>query len=188
MNKLFVITLLALSFAFLYSLNNPNNTQVLRPHAAPIVSPTRPPDEIFVKRVIDGDTVVLSTGEVVRYIGINTPELSNKNKTVDCFAIEAFTTNKQLVEGKVVRLEKDVSNTDKYRRLLRYVYIDEPSYTPGVYDKEIFVNDYLVKHGYAFSLTYPPDIKYQDKFISSQSEARKNRLGLWKKCIDNETQ
>ena len=125
----------------------------------------------FIKRVIDGDTVVLNTGEKVRYIGVNTPELSNRKKLIDCFAQEALTVNKQLVEGKQVRLEKDISNVDKYGRLLRYVYIEN-----------IFVNDYLVKKGFAQVATYPPDVKYQKLFLASQREARRENVGLWNMC------
>jgi len=70
-----------------------------------------------------------------------------------------------------VRLEKDVSETDKYGRLLRYVWIDD-----------IFVNDYLVRQGYAYTYTYPPDVKYSEQFVEAQQEAKKNSRGLWGGC------
>lgn len=123
---------------------------------------------ILVKRVVDGDTIVFENREVARYIGIDTPENSQKD---DCFVKESTNKNKELVEGKKVRLEKDISERDKYQRLLRYVYVGD-----------LFVNDYLVRNGYAKVSTYPPDVRYQQQFIESEKYARENNLGLWSKC------
>lgn len=132
-----------------------------------------PPDaiEASVTRVIDGDTIEVEIeGETykVRYIGIDTPELHHPTKPVEYFAQEAYEKNRELVEGKTVFLEKDVSETDKYGRLLRYVYVGNT-----------FVNAYLVQYGYALVATYPPDVKYQDYFMELQREAREARRGLW---------
>lgn len=121
-----------------------------------------------VARVIDGDTVKLETGEVVRYIGIDTPETVHPTKPVQCYGKEASDKNQELVEGKEIKLEKDVSETDKYNRLLRYIWIGET-----------LVNELLVKEGYAHSSTYPPDVKYQDKFIAAERQAREEKRGLW---------
>lgn len=126
---------------------------------------------VLVARVIDGDTIEIEGGQKVRYIGIDTPETVDPRKPVQCFAIEATKKNKELVEGKRVRLEKDISETDKYGRLLRYVYVDG-----------IFVNDYLVRQGYAYASTFPPDVKYSEQFLAAQKEARENNRGLWKEC------
>ena len=123
---------------------------------------------IKVTRVIDGDTIEIEGNIKVRYIGINTPETVDPRKPVECFGTEASNKNKTLVEGKLVKLEKDVSETDKYGRLLRYVYVGD-----------IFVNDYLVKNGFAFASSFPPDIKHQDQFSNSQKEAQSSKLGLW---------
>ena len=127
--------------------------------------------EALVTRVIDGDTIQIEGGKKVRYIGIDTPETVDPRKPVQCFGYEASNKNKELVGGKKVRLEKDVSETDKYGRLLRYVWVGD-----------ILVNDYLVRQGYAQSYTYPPDVKYQNQFLEAQKEARKNNRGLWKAC------
>lgn len=133
---------------------------------------------VLVTRIIDGDTIVIEGGQKVRYIGINTPETVHPTKPVECYGHEASNKNRELVEGKKVILEKDVSETDKYGRLLRYVYL--PS---GQTDEsDIFVNDYLVKEGYANSSSFPPDVKYQDKFVNSEKEARGNNRGLWAAC------
>jgi len=125
----------------------------------------------LVTKVIDGDTIVIESGEVIRYIGIDTPETVHPSEPVECFGKEASNKNKELVEGKKVRLEKDVSETDKYGRLLRYVWVDD-----------IFVNDYLVRQGYAYAYTYPPDVKYSEQFVKAQQKARENSRGLWKGC------
>jgi micrococcal nuclease len=130
--------------------------------------------EVKVVRVIDGDTIEVDIGGSsykVRYIGIDTPETVHPQKPVECFGKEASDKNKELVEGKIVRLEKDVSETDRYGRLLRYVWVDG-----------IFVNDYLVRQGYAYAYTYPPDVKYAEQFAQAQREARENNRGLWAAC------
>lgn len=123
---------------------------------------------ITVTKVVDGDTIELSTGETVRYIGIDTPETVDPKRPVGCYGKEASNKNKELVLGKAVTLEKDVSETDKYGRLLRYVYVDS-----------LFVNDYLVRQGFAKASSYPPDVKYQDQFRQAEQEARENNRGLW---------
>ncbi len=130
-----------------------------------------------VKKVIDGDTIELETGQKVRYIGIDTPELHDPRKKVECFAKEAMEENKKLVEGKTVRLKKDISETDKYKRLLRYVYVPIEASPSGQ-----FVNEYLVKEGYALASTFPPDVKYASHFLKLEQEARQNKRGLWNKC------
>lgn len=122
-----------------------------------------------VKRVIDGDTIELDNGKKVRYIGIDTPETVNPRKLVQCYGLEASSKNKALVEGKKIRLEKDITETDKYKRLLRYVYLEDGT----------FVNLLLVEEGYATSYSYPPDIKYQDDFIRAQDKAKEAGKGLW---------
>lgn len=134
-------------------------------------SPESLSNEVKVTRVIDGDTVELETGQKVRYIGVDTPETVSPSKPVQCFGKEAFSKNKELVLGKQVRLEKDVSETDKYGRILRYVWIGD-----------ILINEVLVREGYAQSSTYPPDIKYQDKFLEAQRLAKEESKGLWNAC------
>ena len=126
---------------------------------------------ILVTRVVDGDTIEIETGQKVRYIGIDTPETVDPRKSVQCFGKEAASKNRELVEGKRARLEKDVSETDKYGRLLRYVYVGDT-----------FVNEILVKEGYAFSSTYPPDVKYQSLFQAAEKEAQQAGRGLWGTC------
>ena len=129
---------------------------------------------VRVIKVIDGDTIQIEGGKTVRYIGIDTPETSDPRKEIQCFGQEAAHKNKELVEGYFVRLQKDVSETDRYGRLLRYVYVDN-----------IFVNEYLVREGYAKAATFPPDVKYREVFQRAQQEAQERKNGLWMSCVDN---
>ena len=121
-----------------------------------------------VARVVDGDTVVLASGERVRYIGIDTPETVHPNKQVECFGKEASAKNKELVEGREARLVRDISDADKYGRLLRYVYVGD-----------ILINDYLIRNGFANASSFPPDIAFQALFEDAERAARENRSGLW---------
>lgn len=99
---------------------------------------------VKVTRVIDGDTIELENGKRACYIGIDTPETVDPREPVQCFGTESAKMNKELIEGKTVRLEKDVTDRDKYGRLLCYVFLDD-----------LFVNLELVKQGFAFSYSYP---------------------------------
>lgn len=119
----------------------------------------------LVTKVIDGDTIELEGGQKVRYIGIDTPEL----KGDECYAKQARDKNKELVEGKRVKLQKDISETDKYGRFLRFVYNENGD----------FINNILVQEGYATVATYPPDVSYQELFQKSQQEAISQNRGLW---------
>jgi len=122
-------------------------------------------------RVIDGDTIeveIAGKRYTVRYIGIDTPETKHPEKPVEWMGLEAAAKNEELVGGKVVELEKDVSETDKYGRLLRYVWVGD-----------LMVNAELVRLGLAQVSTYPPDVKYADLFLDLQREAREAGLGLW---------
>ena len=135
-------------------------------------------EEVPVTRVVDGDTIdVLSDGRElrVRYIGIDTPETVDPRRSVECFGREASERNRQLVEGRSVGLERDVSETDQFGRLLRYVWVDGQ-----------MVNAALVEEGYATATTYPPDVRYADLFASLQSQAREAGSGLWSACATPE--
>ena len=130
-------------------------------------APTAP----LVTRVIDGDTIevnVAGTIYKVRYIGIDTPELDDKRPEFGALAQEATRYNRQLVEGETIRLEKDVSETDKYGRLLRYVYVND-----------IFVNAELVRQGFAWAKAYEPDTKYQNYLEGLEAEARQAGIMIW---------
>ncbi|OGK34703.1 hypothetical protein A3A93_00285 [Candidatus Roizmanbacteria bacterium RIFCSPLOWO2_01_FULL_38_12] len=128
--------------------------------------------------VVDGDTIKIEEGRTVRYIGVDTPETKHPKKPVECFGREASDANKALVENKYVYIEKDISDIDRYQRILRYVYLPNPENT----GEAIFVNEYLVEQGYAHLLTYPPDVKYNEIFKAAEKIARDENRGLWGKC------
>jgi micrococcal nuclease len=124
-----------------------------------------------VVRVVDGDTFEIEGGIKVRLIGMDTPEMKNKNKTIDCFAQEAKDKLTSLISGKDVVLVKDISETDKYGRLLRYAYLEDE-----------MINNTLVEDGFAKIATFPPDVKYKDTFLASERQAREENVGLWSAC------
>ena len=125
------------------------------------------PETATVTQVIDGDTIVIDTGHRVRYIGIDTPEV---HPVAEAYGMEAWQANRNLVEGKEVRLERDATETDKYGRLLRYVYADDT-----------LVNAELVRLGLAEAKAYPPDIKHQELLEQLEKEARQAGRGMWAK-------
>lgn len=129
--------------------------------------------QIKVEEVIDGDTVVLSTGERLRYIGIDTPEtwLRENDEFIydpQPFSYQATQLNKKLVEGKIVRVEFDIRRKDHYGRLLGYCFVDD-----------LFVNKELVRQGYAVLYTFVPNVKYVDLLVQAQKEAQAAGRGLW---------
>jgi endonuclease YncB( thermonuclease family) len=125
-----------------------------------------------VSRVIDGDTIdVMINGETfrVRYIGMNTPESSEP-----CFR-EATEANRALVEGRTVTLVKDVSETDRFGRLLRYIYVGD-----------VFVNAELVRQGWAEVVRYPPDTRYFEYFRDLEIAAAQANIGCHPTGIFND--
>lgn len=118
-----------------------------------------------VRRVIDGDTIEVNlNGKIydVRYIGINSPEMNQQ------FGDNAKAENRSLLSSGEVVLIKDISETDQYGRLLRYVY-----------SGELFVNKVMVRRGYAQAATYPPDVACSSVFLAAQRNAQANLVGLW---------
>lgn len=137
------------------------------------------PDLVPVKRVIDGDTItveVLGREQTVRLIGINTPETVDPRRGVECFGKEAARETKEILKSRKVKLVKDISETDKFKRLLRYVYValDDGNL--------LFLNDYLVRMGFATVSTYPPDVSFVSRFEEAQRQAISQNHGLWASC------
>ena len=119
--------------------------------------------------VIDGDTIKIQLGDNkinVRYIGINAPELDSEEREI---AEEALKFNQQLVENQTVTLYRDTSETDRFGRLLRYVFVGD-----------LFINYEMVRMGYARQRDYPPDSACKHLFIQAQEEAISQRRGIWK--------
>lgn len=133
----------------------------------------------LVTKVVDGDTFEIEVGGEkfsVRLIGIDTPETVDPRRPVGCFGKSASEETKRLIEGRQVILTKDISETDKYDRLLRYAFL------PLSDGQNLFINDYLVRQGFANSYDYPPDVKYSSRFALAEKEARENLRGLWSEC------
>ena len=122
----------------------------------------------FVTRVVDGDTIVLDTGEKVRLIGVDTPETKHPKKPVEYFGKEASAFTKRICEGKKVRLEYDQTKRDRYGRVLAYVYLKDGT----------FVNAEIIRRGYGHAYTRFP-FKYLEEFRRYEREARENHRGLW---------
>ena len=128
----------------------------------------------LVTEVVDSDTIKVNIGgsvHTVRYILIDTPETVHPTVGKECFGAEAKAANAAHVNAKTVTLEKDVSETDRYGRLLHYVYLDG-----------VMVNEQLVRDGYAVLCTFPPDLKYLDRIRAAEQEARSANRGLWAAC------
>ena len=126
-----------------------------------------------VVRVVDGDTLeVFLDGEprIIRLIGVDTPETVHPRRPVECFGAEASAFMTRLAAGKQVRLETDqqTGNRDRYRRLLRYVYLPDGR----------ILNAEIIAQGYGFAYTRYPFTRMED-FRSLERDARAAGRGLW---------
>jgi micrococcal nuclease len=124
---------------------------------------------VKVKRVIDGDTVQLSDGRSVRYIGVNAPEINHERNTAEPFGFEARKRNIELVGTQRIRLEFDIEHFDDYGRTLAYVFLPDGS----------MVNEKLLQSGMAYCLYKMPNIKYEALLLKAQREAMQGRRGMW---------
>jgi micrococcal nuclease len=125
---------------------------------------------ISVTRVIDGDTIVISTGEKVRLLGVDTPELHHPSKPVQCYAEEAKRFTESQVLNKVVVLAFEGASKDKYGRILAWVW-----YGPN---NRTLLNAEIIRQGYGFSYRKYPTSK-MEMFNRFEQEARSKQLGLW---------
>jgi len=134
-----------------------------------------------VGHVVDGDTIDVHIGgrdERIRLIGIDTPETKKPDTPVECFGPEAsaFTTA-MLPVGTTVRIERDIVGRDDYGRILGYVFI------PGDdTEREVFVNDEIIRQGFAEPLSIGPNTAYAARFVESARTAEERDLGLWGAC------
>lgn len=137
-------------------------------------------EKVTVTHHTDGDTigVTLENGQYakVRFIGVNTPESTNKHEQ---YGEEASNYTKSQLYGKTVYLENDAGNTDSYGRLLRYVWLSPPTAINESEIKAKMFNAILAYNGYAEQMTIQPNVKYADYFKKFCAEARENSRGLW---------
>ena len=131
---------------------------------------------VEVTRVVDGDTIIISGERKVRLLGINAPESG------DCFYEESRNALTQLIEGEYVDLKKDISGMDNFGRLLRYVSLPSGS----EYTDDIFVNQYLLREGYADIEPASQDRVYRSLLTSARNRAIMDRNGMWEACEDRE--
>lgn len=124
------------------------------------------PTKEKVKRVIDGDTIELVNGQIVRYVGVNAPNNGEP------FEEEATEANSKLVSGKTVTFEYDTYTSDRFGRVLAYPIVD---------GKNVVVE--LVRKGLVKVTIYEDrrKLKYQDELLKAQEEAKKYKRGIWKK-------
>lgn len=144
----------------------PSSTSASTPDASVIPEGTQ---KSMVARVIDGDTIELEDGRKVRLIGVDTPETVHPQKEVEYYGKEASDFTKSMLEGKEVYLEYDVQLTDRYGRTLAYVWLEGGT----------FFNELLLLEGYAQVVTFPPNVKYVERFLEAQKKAREAGKGLW---------
>lgn len=123
-------------------------------------------ETVAVARVVDGDTLELNDGRTVRLIGINTPERGQP------YYDEAREFLRSMVENQNIELEFDVEETDQYRRTLAYVWVDDT-----------LINEAIIAEGYANSFTFPPNVKYQERFTTAERSAREAGRGLWQQGV-----
>lgn len=131
-------------------------------------------DKYEVTRVVDGDTIkvnIQGTIETIRLIGVDTPETVDPRKPVECFGVEASKKMSELLYGQTVLLKDDPSQADKdkYKRLLRYVFLADGTH----------INKTLIAEGFAYEYTYDDPYKYQSEFKQAQQDAQRDKRGLW---------
>jgi micrococcal nuclease len=131
-------------------------------------------DAAVVTKVLDGDTIEVRHGarsDVVRLLGVDTPETHHPTKPVECFGPEAAAYSASRLTGRAVRLEGDVEPRDVYDRRLAYVYVDGVRF-----------NDELLTRGYARLLVIPPNGSHARTMLAEELEAKREGRGLWGAC------
>jgi len=121
-------------------------------------------------KVTDGDTIKLSDGRTIRYIGVDTPEVEEN----DCFSKEAKEINEKLVLGKTVKIETDLNEIDQFGRTLAYVFVGN-----------ILVNQKLLEDGTGKFYMDNLNTKYTNTLVKASQEGYKSKKGIWSSCADN---
>lgn len=129
-----------------------------------------------VKFVCDGDTIVLDSGETIRYLGIDAPEIDREGGKSEFLAEAARDFNLSLLRRARIRLEYDQEKRDRYGRILAYVFLE----------KGDMVNALLIRNGLAHAMLKVPNVKYRALFLDCQRKAMKKRLGIWSRPAHKE--
>ena len=170
MKKLFFALLFLLISSCAFAESDPNWVPLPTLHPA------------VVTKVVDGDTLHVELNgkkEKVRLIGVDTPETKHPRKGKEFYGEEAYLFTKNKLEGKAVFLEFDVSQRDRYGRLLAYVWTAKPKQVPISEYEDIMFNIQLLKKGYARLMAVPPNVKYVYLFREYATQARKEGAGIW---------
>ncbi|MGZ8580606.1 MAG: thermonuclease family protein [Actinomycetota bacterium] len=133
-----------------------------------------PRTTVPVVEVVDGDTIRVELhGEEtpVRLIGIDTPEKDGPYTDEECYGEQASRYTADALGGRDIELEFDIERTDRFDRTLAYVWIDGALF-----------NERILREGYAVLATFPPNVRYVDRFTTAQRRARDQRAGLWAAC------
>ncbi len=175
--KFFLILLLCLpswAGAEVYQWRDANGREHFseRPHLHAKIVNIKPGYGYYrVKRVFDGDTVMLEDGHKIRLLGINTPEVQHRDKMADAGGEEARLWLMNKLQHAKVRIEIDAEKADKYGRTLAHLFTEEKEY----------INLSLVKAGLAEVNIYPPNLRYANELLAAEKQAEKAKLGIWQR-------
>jgi micrococcal nuclease len=181
---LLVIVAISVGY-FSIGLNLPSSPQITKKQPATVslaMAANIDPEKLYkVTDVVDGDTfkVKINNEEItVRMLGINTPEVVDPRKSVECFGPEASAETKSLLNSREVKLvlNPNREKTDIYNRLLAYVYRDDG----------LFLNGLLIQEGFAREYTVGKAYEFQSEFKNVEKQAKVAKKGLWGKCTNNE--
>lgn len=161
-----LVVVLAMLGLMLWNYLHRDSPDVVAPGPAPPVE-----TELHrVKRVVDGDTLLMEDGERIRLLGVDTPETVAEGRPVEEWGPEASAFTKDAVEGQLVRLAYDKERRDQYHRVLAYVYKEDGW----------FLNEELIRAGLSKAqLQFPYSTQMKNRFKAAEEEARRAEAGLW---------
>lgn len=171
--------LLIFSFFFVYFIPSGNSNKEIGPKKVFAINEEKKYEKVFISRIIDGDTFETFDKKVIRVIGVNAPE---DTKEKERFGDVATSFAKENLEGRFVFIEKDVSETDKYGRLLRHIWFTKPTDDERNDYDFVIENNYaaqLLSVGYAKPMSIDPDISFKEMYTTIGQKAKDDNLGLW---------
>lgn len=133
------------------------------------LEPVSPRYQVSLARVVDGDTLRLESGESVRLLGINTPEVASRYRDAEAGGEQARQWLRRKLEGEAIYLEHDAERVDRYDRLLAHVFLEDGEH----------INASLLESGLAMLTITPPNLAYSDSLQQAQLRAESARRGVW---------